>query len=66
MKVQLTCSDDMVSDIDFFAKQMSMSRSALCNYFIGQGLLGLKKGIEISQEYFQKNPDFSDDFLKNK
>lgn len=51
MKVQVNLNDDLVSRIDDYAKYMGISRSALCAMFIGQGMLGLDKSIEIVKEY---------------
>ena len=49
MKLQVNVSDELVKEIDNYAKAIGMSRSGLCAYFIGQGMFGIKKGIEISQ-----------------
>lgn len=39
----------MVRDIDDYARAVGMTRSALCAYFIGQGIFGIKKGVELSK-----------------
>lgn len=47
MKVQVTVSDEMVTKIDTYAKEMGISRSALCSVFIGQGVLGFDKAYKL-------------------
>lgn len=47
MKVQVSCSDEMVEQIDKYAKLMGVSRSALCSMLIGQGIMGFNKSFEI-------------------
>lgn len=47
MKVQVTVSDEMVTKIDSYAKEMGISRSALCSVFIGQGVLGFDKAYKM-------------------
>lgn len=43
MRAQINLSDEMVNKIDMYAKVLGMSRSALCAFFIGQGVMGLDK-----------------------
>ncbi len=47
MKVQVTVSDEMVAKIDTYAKEMGISRPALCSVFIGQGVLGFDKAYKL-------------------
>lgn len=47
LKVQVTVSDEMVTKIDSYAKEMGISRSALCSVFIGQGVLGFDKAYKM-------------------
>lgn len=51
IKVQVMLNESLVAKIDDYAKAIGMSRSALCGYFIGQGMFGLDKGIEIASGY---------------
>lgn len=39
MRVQVSLSDEMVQCVDFYAKRMGVSRSALCSMLIGQGVM---------------------------
>ena len=50
MRVQVNLNNKLVEELDIYAKSVGMSRSGLCAYFIGQGMYGVKKGIEISKE----------------
>ena len=43
MKVQVKVNDELVERIDYYAKKMGMSRSSLCAYFIGIGVMSLDK-----------------------
>lgn len=55
MRVQVNVSDDLVKELDEYATLVGISRSALCAYFIGQGMYGIKKGFEIGAEVIKKN-----------
>ncbi len=46
MRVQVNLSDDMVKKIDGYAKQLGVSRSALCSMFIGQACLSYDKAYD--------------------
>lgn len=48
MKVQVMMNDEMVSRVDYYAKKMGISRSALCSVLIGQGIMGYDKTFEIA------------------
>lgn len=47
MKVQVNLSDEMVSRVDVVAKNIGMSRSAICAYFIGQGISQIENSYKI-------------------
>lgn len=47
MRVQVNLSDEMVSNVDKYAKSMGVSRSALCSMLIGQGIMSYNKGMDI-------------------
>lgn len=47
MKVQINLNDDLVKKIDDFANQIGMSRSSLCATWIGYGVMGIDKAMEI-------------------
>lgn len=55
MRVQVNVSDDLVKELDEYAASVGISRSALCAYFIGQGMYGIKKGLEIGMEIIKEN-----------
>lgn len=40
MRVQVNLSDEMVKRVDDYADKIGVTRSALCGFFIGQGILG--------------------------
>lgn len=50
MRVQVNVSDELVAQLDEYAKAVGLSRSALCGYFIGQGMFSLQKGLEMASE----------------
>lgn len=66
MKVQVLMSDEMVERVDFYAKKMGVSRSALCSMLIGQGVMSYDKSMDILSYIGEKVGDkiLSDD-LKN-
>lgn len=47
MRVQVNLSDEMVERVDFYAKKMGVSRSALCSMLVGQGIMGYDKSMDI-------------------
>ena len=57
MKVQINLNDDLVKKIDDFAKQIGMTRSALCATWIGYGVLGIDKAMDIC------TPPINSDFI---
>ena len=62
MRVQVNVSDDLVERIDFYAKKMGTSRSALCSLFIGMGMIGLEKSNTILDNIGDK---MESDFFTN-
>jgi len=53
MRVQVNVSDDLVKQLDEYANAVGLSRSALCGYFIGQGMFSLQKGLEMASSAIQ-------------
>ena len=47
MKVQVNLSDEMVSRVDKHAKNIGMSRSSLCAYLIGQGIVNMDTAYSL-------------------
>ena len=43
MRIQVNVSDELVAQLDEYAKAVGMSRSGLCTFFIGQGMFSLNK-----------------------
>lgn len=50
MKVQVNLNDDLVKEIDRYAKMIGVTRSSLCAVYIGQGVLGYQKAFELIDE----------------
>ncbi len=50
MRVQVNVNDELVERIDYYAKLMGMSRSGLCSYFIGMGMMSIEKANTIMNE----------------
>lgn len=50
MRIQVNVNDEMVERIDYYAKLMGMSRSGLCSYFIGMGMMSIEKANTIMNE----------------
>lgn len=50
MKVQVMLNDDMVSKLDNYAKQIGVSRSALCAVIIGQYVMSSDKIFQQTQD----------------
>lgn len=48
MRVQVNVADELVEQLDEYAKAVGLSRSALCGFFIGQGMFSLQKGLEMA------------------
>lgn len=54
MKVQVNLSDELVARIDDYAKQMGVSRSALCGVWIGQAVISLDNALDVSKNAFKE------------
>lgn len=57
MRVQVNVADEMVERIDYYAKKLGVSRSALCSVLIGQGIMGYDKAMEIASDMVQNSFD---------
>lgn len=60
MKLQIMVSDELCEKVDKYAKEIGVSRSALCAMFIGQGVRGYDQASEIIDELKTKildNPE---------
>ena len=47
MRLQVNVSEVMVDKIDKYAEMMGISRSALCAYLIGQGIMSMSKAFDV-------------------
>lgn len=47
MRCQVNLSNEMVERVDFYAKKMGVSRSALCSMLVGQGIMGYDKSMDV-------------------
>lgn len=47
MRVQVNLSDEMVDKVDSYARKMGVSRSSLCSMFVGQGIMGYDKSMDL-------------------
>lgn len=47
MRCQVNLSDEMVERVDWYAKKMGVSRSALCCTLVGQGIMALDKSMDV-------------------
>lgn len=59
MRLQINISDDMVKQIDFYAKEMGVSRSALCATFIGQCIMSYNTSYGVLKDVGEKIADAS-------
>lgn len=46
-RITITVSDESVEKLSYYGEKMGMNRSALCAYFVGQGLLGMDKAYSV-------------------
>lgn len=60
MKLQINVSDELCARIDKYAKMMGSSRSSLCAVWIGQGVMGFDRAMEISAD-----PTFKEALMKD-
>lgn len=63
MKIQVFISDEMVKRVDEYANSIGVSRSALCAMLIGQGVMGLDRGVDMVENAL--NSGRFDDILKS-
>lgn len=63
MKVQVIMNDEMVKRVDKYAKEIGVSRSSLCAMFIGQGVMGFDKGVDMIENAL--NSGKFEDLLKS-
>ena len=47
-RIYVTVSKEMLAKLDATAKLMGISRSALCGYLLGQGMLGIEKAQNMA------------------
>ncbi len=48
-RIYMTMSKETVAKVDFYARKMGMTRSALGAYLVAQGILGLEKAQQITE-----------------
>lgn len=46
-RITITVSDESVEKLSYYGEKMGMNRSALCAYFVGQGLLSMDKAYSL-------------------
>lgn len=61
-RITISCSEEQVVKLDAYAEKMGMNRSALCAYFIGQGLLGMDKAFGVMDKFADS---LSDDMVRS-
>lgn len=49
-RVQVLMEEELVEKVDFYAKKMCMSRSALCKYLIAQGVFAYDNSVGVLQK----------------
>lgn len=47
LRVQVNLSYEMVARTDFYAKKLGVTRSSLCAFFIGQGVMAYDKSFDV-------------------
>lgn len=47
MRIQVICSNELVERLDKYAQMMGVTRSALACMFIGQGIMGFDKAMNV-------------------
>lgn len=65
MRIQVNVSDELVAQLDEYAKAVGMSRSGLCTFFIGQGMFSLNKGLEMASSAIQSYAVAAGNFVKD-
>lgn len=48
-RIQITMSETLLNKVDKYAEDFGVTRSAFCTNLIGQGVMGIEKGIELVQ-----------------
>lgn len=46
-RIQVICSNELIERLDNYAQMMGVTRSALACMFIGQGIMGLDKAMNV-------------------
>ena len=46
-RITITVSDESVEKFSYYGEKMGINRSALCAYFVGQGLLSMDKAYSL-------------------
>ena len=63
MRVQVKLSDEMVEKVDFYARKMGVSRSALCSILVGQGIMSYDSSIDLLNKLCD---NLGDEFIATK
>lgn len=50
MRIQVNVSDEMVKRIDEIASLLGVSRSAMCAFFVGQGVFSYEKVLSVTDD----------------
>lgn len=50
-RITITVSDESVEKLSYYGDKMGMNRSALCAYFVGQGLLSMDKAYSLIDRF---------------
>lgn len=61
-RITITVSDESVEKLSYYGEKMGMNRSALCAYFVGQGLLSMDKAYSLIDRFAS---DMSEEMKKN-
>lgn len=65
-RITITCSNEQIAKLDAYAAKMGMNRSALCAYFIGQGLLSMDKAYGVLDKFADSLSDEMGKMLADK
>lgn len=47
MRIQINLSEEMIREVDAYAKKMGVSRSAFCSMMVGQGVMNLNTAYKV-------------------
>lgn len=50
-RITITVSDESIEKLSYYGDKMGMNRSALCAYFVGQGLLSMDKAYSLLDRF---------------